>query len=226
MFCSYVLDETDHVWTEVYSFSQKRWLHCDPCENACDTPLIYETGWNKQLSYIIAYSAEDVQDVTWRYSARHSQVLKRRNKCTENELIEALMKLREERQKTVTEARRKYLLKRLLEELVELMQEKKAGKGDDKGRISGSMAWRLTRGEAQVDIDNEHSSFVWILSGDKNTLRYSASLNKYEFLSNGNVISRKGWSEGTFEQLGVFRKEERDWKMVYLARRGINLHYS
>lgn len=120
----YVLDETDHVWTEVYSCAQKRWLHCDPCENACDTPLIYESGWKKKLSYVIAYSAEEVQDVTWRYSSCHKELLQRRNKCGEMELIDALVKLREERQKRLSEAKRLYLTKRLLMELVELMQER------------------------------------------------------------------------------------------------------
>lgn len=218
---SYVFDETDHVWAEVYSFSQKRWLHCDPCENVCDTPLIYETGWNKQLSYIIAYSAEEVQDVTWRYSARHFDLLKRRNKCSEDELIEALIKLREERQMSLTEARRNYLTKRLVEELVELMQEKKAGKEDDKGRVSGSLGWRLARGETQID-DNGHEKYVWFLSANENILRYSASLDQYEFVGNNDVTIIKNWCAGVFEHKGVFRKEERDWKMVYLARRGIN----
>jgi peptide-N4-(N-acetyl-beta-glucosaminyl)asparagine amidase len=63
----WVLDWTDHVWVEVYSDTQERWLHCDACEDACDAPKMYERGWGKKLSFVVAFGKDDVVDVTRRY---------------------------------------------------------------------------------------------------------------------------------------------------------------
>ncbi|KAL1781162.1 peptide-N(4)-(N-acetyl-beta-glucosaminyl)asparagine amidase isoform X1 [Sigmodon hispidus] len=89
----YVWDYTDHVWTEVYSPSQQRWLHCDACEDVCDKPLLYEIGWGKKLSYIIAFSKDEVVDVTWRYSCKHDEVISRRTKVKEELLRETINRL-------------------------------------------------------------------------------------------------------------------------------------
>ena len=143
----YVLDWTDHVWTEVYSESQKRWLHCDPCENTCDKPLLYEVGWGKKLTYIIAFSKDDVQDVSWRYSANHPELLKRRTECREKWLVNTVENLVKKRWNMLSEARKNTLLHRKLSELVELITPKSADGQNLSGRISGSVAWRLARGE-------------------------------------------------------------------------------
>jgi peptide-N4-(N-acetyl-beta-glucosaminyl)asparagine amidase len=40
----------------------------DACENAYDMPLVYERGWGKKLSYVIAYSKDEIVDVSKRYA--------------------------------------------------------------------------------------------------------------------------------------------------------------
>lgn len=214
----FVYDEHDHVWTEVYSFGQRRWLHCDPCEATCDTPLIYETGWGKEITYVTAYSCEEVQDVTWRYTNQHSDTLSRRNKCSEDALIDAIMKMRQLRQKSLTQSRRIYLAKRCLAELAEMMVEKESSEKDNQGRSSGSLSWRLSRSEAK-EVEAA-SSYVWSFTTDhvkskKVTLKYSASSDRYE--TAGEV--KRSWQCGVFESEGIFRNEEKDWKMVYICNK-------
>ena len=54
----HVTDWTDHVWVEVYSESQQRWIICDG--GKCDDFLLYEQGWGKKLTYIVAFSKDEV----------------------------------------------------------------------------------------------------------------------------------------------------------------------
>ncbi|XP_056438336.1 LOW QUALITY PROTEIN: peptide-N(4)-(N-acetyl-beta-glucosaminyl)asparagine amidase [Gadus chalcogrammus] len=143
----YIWDSTDHVWTEVYSSAQRRWLHCDPCENSCDKPLMYEVGWGKKLSYILAFSKDEVVDVTWRYSCNHPDVLTRRTKVQEAWLLRTISGLNVTRQQGVGPERKRELVNRLLVELVEFISPKKPKAGDLGGRGSGSLAWRIARGE-------------------------------------------------------------------------------
>ena len=79
----FVLDFTDHAWTEVFCEGLQRWVHCDPCENIFDAPFTYECGWNKKLTYVLGFSNEEVVDVTRRYTKNFEQVLTRRTDCSE-----------------------------------------------------------------------------------------------------------------------------------------------
>ncbi|XP_043073069.1 peptide-N(4)-(N-acetyl-beta-glucosaminyl)asparagine amidase-like [Puntigrus tetrazona] len=219
----YIWDSTDHVWTEVYSQSQCRWLHCDPCENACDKPLLYEIGWGKKLSYILAFSKDQVVDVTWRYSCKHPEVLSRRTHIQETRLLQTLNGLNATRQQALGAERKQQLLQRLLVELVEFISPKTPTSGELGGRISGSLAWRVARGESGAsDTKGEEQECVFIPSESEKQkklfhISYNVTKNCYFRVSNGQETI-PGWQRGAWRTENMFRKEENDWHMVYLAR--------
>uniref|UniRef100_A0A6Q2X4E5 Peptide-N(4)-(N-acetyl-beta-glucosaminyl)asparagine amidase n=1 Tax=Esox lucius TaxID=8010 RepID=A0A6Q2X4E5_ESOLU len=215
----YIWDSTDHVWTEVYSASQQRWLHCDSCENACDKPLLYEIGWGKKLAYILAFSKEQVVDVTWRYSCKHPEVLSRRNKVQEPWLLHTINGLNDVRQTSLSTERKKELLERLLVELVEFISPKTPKQGELGGRNSAtnpSVRWFA------VFRRHESAEFVFVptekeKSGRVFHLRYSSTKDRYcRVFSDNEVI--QGWDKAVWRKESVFRKLENDWHMVYLAR--------
>lgn len=71
----------DHVWIEARENSATRFVHFDPCENAIGKPLMYERGWGKRFTYIIAASKTHVADVTKSYcKAWNDETLHRRRK--------------------------------------------------------------------------------------------------------------------------------------------------
>ncbi|XP_077265699.1 N-glycanase Pngl [Temnothorax americanus] len=222
----FICDETDHVWTEIWSASNERWVHVDPCENVIDKPLMYERGWQKKLTYIIAYSKDEVQDVTWRYTRDQQAVVKRRRACSEQSLTHLLQSLTHQRQNSAgyTRARREYVVKRKLLELADMLyipnsRNKDSDEEAYEGRTSGSLMWRLARGEV---TQAEGKSYVWDISkyGQTFELRYNVVEDLYHVVRDNAVLERKsGWLEGmNATEGGIFRKVENDWKMVYLAR--------
>lgn len=123
---------------------------------------MYEKGWKKKLSYIIAFSRDEVQDVTWRYTHDQQTVMNRRNICSENKLLQFIESLNKYRQSlpNYSASRKQYVIKRRLLELVELIHVPNKQNFDDdenyKGRSTGSYEWRLARGEISEVYRNSY----------------------------------------------------------------------
>ena len=144
----WVLDWTDHVWTEVWSSAQRRWLHCDACEEACDQPKLYEAGWGKKLTYVVAFSAEGVADVTPRYVVNHAENAGRRDECDETWLARELARITARLRRETDESRRAELTARDASEAKALAADARVDETETlTGRQTGSLEWRAARGE-------------------------------------------------------------------------------
>lgn len=115
------------------------------------------------------------------------------------------------------------MLKRTLLELVELWKEPSEKDGIYKGRQSGSLAWRLSRGETSGEAVNE--PYIWKpteseIKKKKMQIQYLPGLDQYQRGPESSEGAISGWQNGVNAVKGVFRKEEKDWNMVYLSREG------
>lgn len=143
----YVLDVTDHVWTEVYSRAAQRWLHCDACEDQVDCPLTYEVGWGKQLSYIFAVSREDVVDTARRYTQDWDAMRARRQDVSERWLAVTIDAMNARLQRTLPPARLAIVCARAVAERDEFARGRAVQAGEVQGRVSGSVEWKSQRSE-------------------------------------------------------------------------------
>ncbi|KAK1947054.1 Peptide-N(4)-(N-acetyl-beta-glucosaminyl)asparagine amidase [Phytophthora citrophthora] len=143
----YVLDVTDHVWTEVYSEHFKRWLHCDSCEDQLDSPLTYEVGWGKKLSYIFSFAHDEVVDTARRYTQNWDDMRSRRQDVSEVWLQTTINEINHELMGRQTPGRVAILTARAKVEREELLRGRSVQKSEVKGRVSGSAEWRSQRNE-------------------------------------------------------------------------------
>jgi len=149
----HTVDWTDHVWTEFYSEDQGRWIHLDPCEDRFDGPLLYSEGWGKKLTYVIAFSKEEVIDVTCRYTRQWEQCKERRTLCPELWLAEYIQSINAAKSAALPPQRRMILQNRAEVEKKELEPRNYVKPATWEGgvvlpgRTTGSWEWRKARGE-------------------------------------------------------------------------------
>lgn len=221
-----IFDSTDHVWNEVWSISQERWIHVDACEQAIDKPLMYEIGWSKKLVYCIAYSDREILDVTKRYTTNYNEVLYRRaisddswlNSYLDN-LTEGLMGEADD-ETCVIGCERRLMDIEALDSFVKNPRPIPS-KSDFECRKTGNIEWRIQRGEYNPSADMLVVIKAAITNPDASnnclfSLTYNCDKNKYK--SSVPEYCDRNWSSLTYSFKNVDFKYEKDWRTSYIAR--------
>ena len=157
----YIMDFTDHVWTEYWSENQNRWILCDSCEASHDEPRLYAEGWKKKLSYVLAFSIDGVADVSLRYQKLDEEAIERRKNVVYNCVFipEVMKSLTTQLRQALSESRRETLEKRdaneqkeltMLDEIDVINKQKRLP-----GRSTGSLEWRKARGELGDELSKD-----------------------------------------------------------------------
>jgi len=76
-----VHDFLDHCWNE--AFIDGKWIHVDSTLDypiSINNPHYYEKNWNKKYQYVMAFSNNEITDVTKDYSFEWKTILERRKK--------------------------------------------------------------------------------------------------------------------------------------------------
>ena len=179
-----VNDSADHVWVEVWMDHRREWVHCDPCENAYDQPLLYEQGWGKKATSTVAAGKDGVADVTRRYTADYKgycdRVRSEGSVLASAESLSALNSLLMAHWAKISgneSSRLKSLTDRAEEEEISLnllsQTDRRKDGGGLGGRTTGSLEWRQARGE--VGNTRPESSRDFFIGNDNDEIHVTTA---------------------------------------------------
>lgn len=125
-------------------------MHVDPSEGVVDEPLLYERGWGKKQSYVIAMGVEGAEDVTKVYVAAED-ASERRQEWDDRALSEYLATITSRRRARLPADRLPHLLADDVSQRAWIDDTAKRLASLNKqlpGRISGPDDWKRMRQEA------------------------------------------------------------------------------
>ena len=114
---------------------------------------------------------------------------------------------------------------RQVEDVISMLREQKETKESElHGRQSGSLAWKLSRGETDDnDMTNGYIYHVDQQECEKGSILIEYNSVKDVYYRNKTEENKKdGWIDRVYSCSNIQRKVERDWKMVYLSRKQLN----
>jgi hypothetical protein len=86
-----VHDFLDHCWNE--SLINNKWIHLDSTLKypiSFNHPYYYEQNWGKDYEYVLAFSANSIEDVTRCYTEKWHMIKKRREKEDKTDILKKL----------------------------------------------------------------------------------------------------------------------------------------
>ena len=148
----------------------------------------------KSLVYLTGSSQDEVTDVSRRYTADFSQLQPRR-RINEHQLSLLIDSINTTKY-SHNPATRQQLLQRRLYEEIDLNTRKSASESEKQGRSSGSLAWRLSRGETKPATAPKSYIFKPSqadLDRGKFSVQYDIARDEYRDGCSGQRLV-KGWS--------------------------------